>query len=99
MVVVELNDCQAPRLSTEAVDSTAVPEHGDKLQRFARREILSARNELIRTNPYWRTYEGSRWVVDYVRWRNRRTLGPELLGNSPASRLAQFARLAASRMQ
>jgi len=56
MAVVELNDCDAPRLSTETVDSTPVPEHGDKLQRFARREVLSARNELLRQNIYWRTY-------------------------------------------
>jgi LssY C-terminus len=99
MVVVGLNDCHAPRLSTETVDLTPVPEHGDKLQRFARREILSARNELIRTNPYWRTYEGSRWIVDSIRRRKPRTPDPEVLSNSLAFRLAQFVRLAASRMQ
>jgi hypothetical protein len=99
MVVIGLNDCHAPRLSTETVDLTPVPEHGDKLQRFARREILSARNELIRTNPYWRTYEGSRWIVESIRRRKRRTPDQEVLSNSLASRLAQSVRLAASRMQ
>jgi hypothetical protein len=59
-VTIELRDCGAPRLSTESVDSTPLPEHGDRLQRFARREILSARNEVLRTNPYWRAFEASR---------------------------------------
>ncbi len=62
------NDCDAPRLSTETADA-AIPEHGDKWQRFARREILSARNELLRTNPYWRTFEASRWMVYSIRER------------------------------
>ena len=77
MVVIDLNDCHAPRLSTETSDLTSLPEHGDQLQRFARREILSARNELIRANPYWRTYEGSRWIVESIRRRRRRTPAPE----------------------
>jgi len=85
MVVIELNDCLAARLSTETVDSTAVPEHGNKLQRFARREILSARNELIRTNPYWRTFEASRWLVYAIRQRKHPTPDPELLSGSPSA--------------
>jgi hypothetical protein len=93
MVVVELNDCEAPRLSNETVDLMAVPARGDKLQRFARREILSARNELLRTNPYWRTYEGSRWIVDYVRSRRRQMPDPELKSKSPVSGPARSARL------
>jgi hypothetical protein len=82
MVAIELNDCEAPRLSTETADSTPVPEHGDKLQRFARREILSARNELLRTNPYWRTFEATRWLVYAIRQRNHQTPDPELLSGS-----------------
>jgi len=77
MVVIDLNDCRAPRLSTETTDSTPLPEHGDQLQRFARREILSARNELLRTNPYWRSYEASRWIFDFIRRRQRRAPVPE----------------------
>jgi hypothetical protein len=74
-------------------------EHGDRLQRFARREILTARNELLRSNPYWRTYEGGRWLIDYyIRWHWGRSLALELSSNSQNSRLAQSARLAASRM-
>jgi len=88
MVVIELNDCQAPRLSTETLDSTTLPEHGDKLQRFARREILSARNELIRTNPYWRVFEASRWMVYSIRQRKHETPDPELLSDSPMAWLS-----------
>jgi hypothetical protein len=91
MVVIEMNDCREPRMSTETVDSTPLPEHGDKLQRFARREILSARNELLRTNPFWRTYEGSRWIVDYVRWRKQQTANQAFLSNPQPSSLPQFA--------
>jgi hypothetical protein len=98
MVVVDLNDCSAPRLSTETTDSTPLPQHGDELQRFARREILSARNELLRTNPYWRTYEASRWIFDSIRRRQRRTPDPELLSNLQASRLGQALSLAAPRI-
>ena len=79
MVVIELNDCDSPRLSTETVDATPLPEHGDIVQRFVRREILSARNGLLRTNPYWRTFEATRWIVESIRRRERRTPDPELL--------------------
>jgi LssY C-terminus len=87
MVALELNDCRAPRVSTESVDTRLLAEHGDKLQRFARREILSARNDLLRTNPYWRTFEATRWLVEYIRQRRRRTLDPELLSVSPVAGL------------
>jgi hypothetical protein len=99
MVAIELNDCEAPRRSTETVDSTPLPEHGDKWQRFARREVLSARNELLRQNPYWRTYEGSRWLVEWILRRKRETSGPELASKSPPSGFFQSVRLAAERMQ
>jgi hypothetical protein len=99
MVVVELNDCDTPRLSTETLDATPLPEHGDKWQRFARREVLSTRNEFMRQNLYWRTYEGSRWFVEWIRRRNKRqTSGPELSINSHAG-FFQSVRLAAERMQ
>jgi hypothetical protein len=93
MVMVELNECDAPRLSTETVDSTPVPEHGDKLQRFARREVLGARNDLLRTNPYWRTFEACRWVVEYFRGRalEAKRVRPDP-GAAPATLLAQHSR-------
>jgi hypothetical protein len=101
MAVIELNDCDAPRMSTETVDATPLPEHGDRLQRFARREILSARSELLRQNPYWRTYEGSRWFIEWIRRRNERpTSEPELSSKSPApAGFFESVRLAAVRMQ
>jgi hypothetical protein len=88
MVVIELNDCHAPRLSTETVDATPLPEHGNIAQRFLRREILSARDGLLRSNPYWRTFEVSRWIVEWIRRRERRTPNPELLNASGASAIS-----------
>jgi hypothetical protein len=82
MVVVELNDCSEPRLSTETADSAPVAKHGDLAQRFLRREILSARNGLLRTNPYWRAFEATRWIVYSIRQRHRSTPDPELLSGS-----------------
>ena len=93
MVVIVLNDCRAPRVFTETVDSMPLPEHGGKLQRFARREVLSARNELLRTNPYWRTYEGSRWIIEYIRQHRQRTPDAEVSSTSHPAH-AQSARLA-----
>jgi hypothetical protein len=88
MVSIELNDCRNPRLSTETVDATPLPEHGNKFQRFARREILSARDELLRTNPYWRTFEAGRWIVESIRQREHRKLDPELANPSPDAAVA-----------
>jgi hypothetical protein len=86
VAVIGLGDCPAPRLSTETIDLSPVPPHGRKLQRFARREILSARNELLRNNRYWRAYEGSRWLVSYARQRRRRETVPQLnASRSPAA--------------
>ncbi len=99
MVVVELNDCDAPRLSTATVDATPLRVHGDKLQRFARREVLSARNGLLRSNPYWRVYEGSRMVVEWILRRRQPTGSPELSSDSHASGFFQSVRLAAARIQ
>jgi hypothetical protein len=88
MAVIELNDCSSPRLSTETVDSTQLPEHGGRLQRLARREILSARNGILRTNPYWRTFEASRWLVRSIRRREHRAPDPELANRSASSAIA-----------
>lgn len=91
MVVIRMNECRAPRMSTETVDSAVLPEHGDRLQRLARREILSARNELLRTNPVWRTYESSRWIFDYFRRRRQQAADQLLWSSSHPSVLPQFA--------
>ncbi|HTB18903.1 MAG TPA: LssY C-terminal domain-containing protein, partial [Bryobacteraceae bacterium] len=82
MTVIELNDCRQPRLSTETVDTETLPKHGDLLQRFARREILSARNGLLRANPYWRVFEATRWMVYAIRERKQGTQDPQLLSGS-----------------
>jgi hypothetical protein len=44
-----------------------LPRHGKMMERFARREILSMRNELIRNNSYWRSYEAIRFAVAAAR--------------------------------
>ena len=72
LAVIELNDCGAPRLFTETIDSAPVPKHGSKLAVIARRQILSARSDLIRDNWYWRGYEVTRWMVGAVRTHLRR---------------------------
>ena len=55
-----------------------LPAHGKRMERFARREILSMRNELIRNNSYWRSYEAIRFAVTAA--RRRKESEPENLG-------------------
>jgi hypothetical protein len=76
IAVVEFNDCGAPRLSTGTADMAPVPMHGGKIALFARREILSARSDLLRNNWYWRGYETTRWMVGVVRTHVRASSGP-----------------------
>src|SRR5450432_4497539 len=76
LAVVELKDCRAPRLSTETIDIAPVPIHGGKMALFARREILSARSDLIRNNWFWRGYEASRWIGGVLRAHLRASSGP-----------------------
>jgi hypothetical protein len=92
--IIGLNDCPAPRLSGETFDTEELPRHGGKLQRFARREILSARNDALRTNPYWRAFEGGRWLVVYLHRHKRQDPTPELASNtSPTANLYQLSNL------
>jgi hypothetical protein len=76
LALVELNECNSPRLSTETTDTAPVPMHGGKLAVFARREILSVRNDLLRNNWYWRTYENARWIGGVLRAHLRTSSGP-----------------------
>jgi hypothetical protein len=76
LAVVGLNDCSAPRLSTETIDLAPVPIHGGKLALFARREILSVRSDLIRNNWYYRSYEVTRWLGGVLREHIRNSSGP-----------------------
>jgi len=75
LAFVELNECRAPRLSTETSDAAPVPEHGGKMELFARREILSLRSDLIRNNWFWRGYETTRWIAGVLRTHVRESSG------------------------
>jgi len=68
LAVIRLNECSAPQ--TIAGDSDPLPVHGKMWQRFLRRQIMCARNELIRANVYWRSYEGARMLVLAYRHRH-----------------------------
>jgi hypothetical protein len=54
---------------TVGFPADALPRHGKMMERLARREILSMRNELVRNNSYWRSYEAIRWAVTAARKR------------------------------
>jgi len=69
--ILQLNACEAPT-GVVVADGSALPLHGSKMQRFARREILSFRSDIIRENLYWRSYEGVRMVIDAYRQRGGR---------------------------
>ncbi len=71
IAIVRLNDCAAPRLMQMAATSDALPVHGNYFQRLARRQILSVRSDFYRTNMYWRSYEGVKWVVTSIRHHHR----------------------------
>jgi len=99
LAVVLLNKCRAPRFPTAfSVDPAPVPMHGSVLQRFARREILVTRNDLMRSNIYWRAYEASRWTYLYFRDRHRKHVSELALAKSSgvAQRQALGADIAGS---
>lgn len=68
LAVIALNDCRR----AEAVpDADALPMHGSKFQRVVRREIMSFRSDMIRSNPYWRAFEEARMLVTVIRQRRQ----------------------------
>ena len=69
--IVQLNACETPT-GVVTAGAAALPVHGSKLQRFARREILSFRSDVMRDNLYWRSYEGVRMAIDAYRQRGGR---------------------------
>ena len=73
LAVVQMNHCDAAPETDHQVVSAI---RGNKFQRFLRREIMITRNDFIRQNIYYRSYEGARWTVDYV--RNRRKKASEM---------------------
>ena len=84
LAVLRLTDCTPPRFS--ASSAPALPAHGSRMQRFARREILSMRSDLVRTNTYYRVYEAARLAVEAVvrHYRNRADGGLAMLSSSRA---------------
>jgi LssY C-terminus len=95
MVVLQMNSCPASPTSAEIgqefQDTRLLKARGGKWHRFARREIIITRNDFLRTNIYYRSYEASRWVVNYVRYRKRKASETRALlaeygpgGSSPA---------------
>ena len=71
LAVLQVNACSAPAISLQFTNPE-LPLHGSKAQRFARREILSLRSDVIRENIYWRSYEGVRWIITAYRGRGGR---------------------------
>jgi hypothetical protein len=71
IAIVQVNACDAPA-NPLAGPSAALPLHGSKMQRFARREILSLRSDILRENLYWRSFESLRWMVTAYRRRGGR---------------------------
>lgn len=70
LAVIRMNDCAAPRRAVEA-ESEPVKYRPSGLKRFLRRQILSVRSDFYRTNIYWRSYEGTRWLVLAIKNRHR----------------------------
>lgn len=93
LAVIRLNDCHLPRLSTETSEANPVRARGNKFHRFVRREILSARSDLLRNNLYWRGYEGARWIVTAIRQHRHQTADPDRI---PTARAAGLERSSVS---
>ena len=69
LAIVKMGACDAPHGIASA---EPIRIHGNYFQRLARRQILSVRSDFYRRNMYWRTYEGTRWMVLAVRHRHER---------------------------
>jgi hypothetical protein len=67
LIVVRLNACDSPRKIENALDQDTLPINGSIWQRMLRRQIICLRSDLIRGNPYWRTWEGMRTVISLIR--------------------------------
>jgi hypothetical protein len=82
IAVVQVNACDAPAASLQTASAT-LPYHGSKMQRFARREILSLRSDVLRENLYWRSFESLRWLITAYRRRGGR--GDEMDARAPSA--------------
>lgn len=88
MAVLKLGNCNAPRFAA-VPDETPLPAHGGRMQRFARREILAFRSDMIRGNVYYRAYEGSRMVITALVRRHRRRVERTTPEPDPAPAVAR----------
>ena len=66
LVVVRLNSCDSPRVIENARDREMLPVNGPMWQRMVRRQIICLRSDLIRGNPYWRSWEELRTVISFL---------------------------------
>ncbi len=77
LAVVRLQQCSAGNRQEPARLLT----HGNGWHRFLRREILITRNDLLRSNPYWRLSEAGLRTLRFMRHRN-----PDALFETPLLR-------------
>jgi len=95
IAILQMNACEEPAGSLDGAGAT-LPRHGSKLQRFARREILSFRSDLLRENMYWRGYEGMRYMITAYRQRGGRSNAsdppPPSAEDSQSSNRASFVK-------
>ena len=77
LAVIQFNGCDDPRAFVAAQQGDPLPAHGGKLQRILRRQVISARNNLIRDNIYWKAYEGLRLVVTAISHTRKGAADPD----------------------
>jgi hypothetical protein len=77
LVSLQMKDCAPRHPDVDDGDSGALAVRGNKWQRLVRREVLVTRSDLIRSNIYWRTYEGVRYMVEWEHDRRKRMLASE----------------------
>jgi hypothetical protein len=77
IAVLQMNTCSpeefAPKNGDGEPATEGMPARGGKWQRLARREVMIARNDFLRTNMYYRSYEVTRWAVEYIRYRRKKS--------------------------
>ncbi len=88
IAVIRINQCSTrPSFADESEPSQQFPR-GGPWQRFLRREILVARNDFLRSNPYWRVGEAARWMLARVHERNQTIRAALIVDTSAASNLS-----------
>jgi hypothetical protein len=92
LAVVRLRAPQATRFMAGFSEET-LPMHGKRIQRLARREILSVRNELLRDNSYWRSYEAIRYAVKAARRRKETEVAAADVAPKGLGRVSGFVAL------